>query len=141
MMRTWEAGIIKEYYGNVVFATSIFVPESGFPFVRAPEGAFFGFVSAKQMIGRAVPDSVILLDGRIVSGIQEKVGAKVFETDVNIAYYLIYAAEVVVTPGSGFAIDATLGMFRVSFATTKDTLAESLARMTNAAKAAMASNP
>jgi len=74
-----------------------------------------------------------LLDGRTVTDLLAKVGTHQFATDVDIANFLLHAAEVVTVPASGFALDAKFGLLRISFAVTEDVLREAAKRLQNAA--------
>eukprot|EP01124_Arcella_intermedia_P017955 TRINITY_DN24936_c0_g1_i1.p1 TRINITY_DN24936_c0_g1~~TRINITY_DN24936_c0_g1_i1.p1 ORF type:complete len:503 (+),score=114.71 TRINITY_DN24936_c0_g1_i1:30-1538(+) len=132
---TWEQKIYKIYQDSLAIGSSIFTEESKFPLVVKPEGAFFGVISGKFMLGKEIPDSVRLLDGRVVEGLQKKVGGgTTFMNDIQIANYLLHAAEVVTVPASGFVFDEKYGYLRISFAVSETVLREALAAMKNAAE-------
>lgn len=89
------------------------------------------YFSGLELIGRSVPESVTLLDGRVAGNLPQLVGESVFSSvrvlfgsfvpflilqDVAVASYLLYAAEVVTVPASGFLLDSKKGTLRISLA-------------------------
>jgi len=129
----WEQTIYNIYHESIKIGTSIFTQQSKFPLVVEPAGAFFGLISGKNLLKKKVPNTVTLLDGRTATELHAKVGTHQFTTDVDIANFLLHAAEVVTVPASGFVFDAKVGYLRISFAVTEDVLREAAKRLNNAA--------
>lgn len=132
IQRIWESSI-KDIYSTAITIGSAEFEKCGFPLVVKPEGAFFGMVSASHLIGKRVPPSVKLLCGREVKNLPKKVGSEIIKTDINVAMYLLFAAEVVAIPASGFVYDDKKGHLRVSFAVEQDKLIKAAAQFKNAA--------
>jgi aspartate/methionine/tyrosine aminotransferase len=130
----WDKNMRKTYSDSCALASRLFGGRVGFSLLVEPMGAFFAVISGRSLIGKPVPDSVTLLNGRVVKDLPSKVGETTFTKDVSIAYYLIYAAEVVTVPVSGFEFDATKGALRISLAVAPEVLEECAARLENAAK-------
>jgi len=130
--KEWEQKIYNIYENAIKVGVSVFSKESKFPLIVNPEGAFFGIISGKNLLGKRVPHTVTLLDGRTVTDLVAKVGT-LFTTDVQIANFLLYAAEVVTVPVSGFDFDETCGLLRISFAVSEEGLKEAARRLINAA--------
>ncbi|WP_457809073.1 pyridoxal phosphate-dependent aminotransferase [Kushneria sp. EE4] len=81
---------------------------------RAPEGAFYLFISCQGLIGRQTPDGEVL------------------ERDVDVARFLLETAHVAVVPGTAFGLAP---WFRVSFAAATERLGEACERIAQACQA------
>ena len=78
---------------------------------RTPEGAFYTFAGCAGMLGKTTPA------GRRI------------ETDADFTDYLLETAHVAVVPGSAFGLSP---YFRISYATSKQDLAEAMERIKKA---------
>ncbi|REC93829.1 pyridoxal phosphate-dependent aminotransferase [Kushneria indalinina] len=78
---------------------------------RAPEGAFYLFISCQGLIGRKTPEGEVL------------------ERDVDVARFLLDAAHVAVVPGTAFGLGP---WFRISFAAATERLGEACERIAHA---------
>ncbi|WP_456268860.1 pyridoxal phosphate-dependent aminotransferase [Kushneria sp. AK178] len=78
---------------------------------RAPEGAFYLFISCQGLIGRRTPDGAVL------------------ERDVDVARFLLESAHVAVVPGTAFGLAP---WFRISFAAATERLGEACERIAHA---------
>lgn len=78
---------------------------------RAPEGAFYLFISCQGLIGRRTPDGEVL------------------ERDIDVARFLLDTAHVAVVPGTAFGLSPWL---RVSFAAATERLGEACERIAHA---------
>jgi len=132
--KVWDKNMRKTYSDSCELAVKLFGNKPGFSLLVEPKGAFFAVVSGRFLMGKKVPQAVTLLDGRIVTDLPAKVGENVFSKDLSIAYFLVYAAEVVTVPASGFDFEAGKGALRVSLAVSPELLTEASMRMENAAK-------
>jgi len=132
LQQEWESRAAVTYRGMITQASLLFAPNTALPFVVAPEGAFFGIVSAAVLIGKSIPNEVRLLNGELVTDLQRRIGSPTFLNDVHIAYYFIYAAEVVSIPASGFDYDGTRGHLRISFAVSPQQLKDASVQLLHA---------
>jgi aspartate aminotransferase len=78
---------------------------------RMPEGAFYAFPSVGQLVGRQTPTGTTLT------------------SDVDVATHLLETARVAVVPGTAFGGP---GYVRLSYATSREQIAEGIARMSAA---------
>lgn len=78
---------------------------------RMPEGAFYAFPSVAALLGKRTPGGVVLA------------------SDVEVASYFLEAARVAVVPGTAFGAP---GYVRLSYATSREQIAEGIARMADA---------
>jgi aspartate/methionine/tyrosine aminotransferase len=123
LQKNWDKNTFNTYKNNVQLGISLFnSPQSHLPFVTPPTGAFFGLISGKKLIGKKVPNSIKLADGKIIDDIPTKILTTKFETDIHIAYYFLHVGDVVTVPASGCAMDPSLGYIRVSFTNTEANL-------------------
>eukprot|EP01126_Amoeba_proteus_P020997 TRINITY_DN2130_c0_g1_i10.p1 TRINITY_DN2130_c0_g1~~TRINITY_DN2130_c0_g1_i10.p1 ORF type:complete len:170 (+),score=28.21 TRINITY_DN2130_c0_g1_i10:423-932(+) len=132
LMKQWEVDVIHVYKEVIDRAKELFEENSEIKLLCIPEGTFFGLITLPHVLGKKVPASVTLLDGRVVDNLPELTGVSVISTDVDLAHYLLYASEVVTVPASGFHYDPCSMVLRISFAVSSKTLEEAVRRMTNA---------
>ena len=78
---------------------------------RVPEGAFYAFPDCSGLFGRLTPEGQLIEDDRAFCA------------------WLLEAADVAVVPGSAFGLP---GYFRVSYATSTETLELALSRIADA---------
>lgn len=130
IFNTWNDSIQEEYSSLAALACEL-LEEGPISLICKPEGAFYAYCNGSALIGNPIPDKVPL-NGRELEGIREKVGNDTFTTDIDIAKFFLYAAEVVVTPGSGFESEPTDGTLRICFTVSQATLKEALSRIVNA---------
>jgi len=133
IQKEWETNCQKVYNSVVKLGISLFNDDTHFPLVVKPYGAFFGLISGRKLLGKKVPETIKLQDGRTVSDLPKKIQTSIFQTDVQIAYFLLYAAEVVTVPASGFFIEPEAGYLRISFAISEDNLKEAFQRLNSTA--------
>ena len=79
-----------------------------------PEGAFYAYVNCAGVIGRTTPDGTVIRD------------------DQDFTLYLLEAASVAVIQGSAYGLGP---YFRISYATSLDIIAESIAAIDKAVQA------
>jgi len=77
---------------------------------RLPEGAFYAFLNAKDLLGR-------------------RAGDKKLESDLDVASYFLEEARCALVPGTAFGAP---GFLRMSYATSTDTIGEGLRRIEQA---------
>jgi len=130
--KNWERNAYQTYDTSVKLGIKLFGSDSHLPLVVKPSGGFFGVISARKIIGKKVPDVVKLIDGRTVDNLPQKLNTTHFKTDTHIGFYMLYAAEVVIIPASGFSLDPTEGYSRISFAVSKPSLEEASKRLNHA---------
>ncbi|MFC0337668.1 aspartate aminotransferase [Kushneria avicenniae] len=80
---------------------------------RAPEGAFYLFISCQGLLGRQTPEGDVL------------------ESDVDVAQFLLEQAHVAVVPGTAFGLAPWC---RISFAAATERLGEACARIDQACR-------
>lgn len=85
----------------------------GLALAQAPSGAFYAFPECSGLIGKKTPDGTVL------------------RTDVDVATYLLESGGVAVVPGAAFGMSP---YFRLSFAASREALAEALAAIEAAVK-------
>jgi aspartate aminotransferase len=112
----WLMSAKNEYKTNVTMGHLEF-KKQGFSMIEEPNGAFYLLVNAKHLIGKLIPDSLMVI-----------------KDDCDIANYFLLTAGVATVPGSGFGIDPTEGYLRISCAKEKSLILEAANRMGASAK-------
>jgi len=141
LQKKWDENIYNVYKTSVQLGISLFnSPESHFPMLIKPGGAFFGLVSGKKLIGKKVPDSIKWPDGRIIQDIHTKINTTQFHSDLDLSYFFLHAGEVVTVPASGCFLEPSLGFIRLSFANTEANLKEALQILNYVAKDILKNN-
>ena len=116
--REWEEKIKLHYRENLKQARQAF-QSVGMPTLVEPGGGFFLLIDASKFIGRKIPDVITGYNGLKMTNLHERVGGSILDTDVKVANYLAYVANMVMVEASPFGMPAEKGVLRVSVATDK----------------------
>lgn len=130
----WLVHSCEEYAKNINYV-ALQTSRLGFESVYGGNGIFL-LTSAKNLIGRPVPDSVefVTAEGEhhCIYNLQSKVGSRVFQNDTQIVTYLLHAAGVALVPGCAFGIPEKEGYLRFSCAKKIEELEKALSYITQA---------